>query len=65
VVVWPGDYVSLCCPGALLIGNTEACPWCGTPAFRAIRPHRGPDIHVSVMRDHDLGDCDESYRRML
>lgn len=63
IVKWPGRrYVRICCPRYCLLNegqHDEGCPGGGIVSAAE------PDEYVRVLRDHDLGDCDESYRRMV
>lgn len=62
IVRWPGrSYVRICCPRYLLgeAEHSEGCPGGGAVH---VTEH---DEYVRVLRNHDLGDCDESYQRMV
>lgn len=63
IVRWPGrSYVRICCTRFALIGDDEHSFGCAGGGAVAVTEH---DEYVRVLHDHDLGDCDESYRRMV
>ncbi len=73
VVYWPGrNHVRICCVRALLHDDEQnrawlalrPCPHVDCPGRPTATVVDEPDVYVRVMREHDLGDCDERYLRI-